>query len=173
MEFREIQECVLDAHKDLVQEIHSLSEESFMLSRENKWNAGQHLKHILLCFSPFERTLAVPSILEKFGASGKRSRSYREFKEQFESHVGNMESLDKFIPTQVMFSEREELSEELLRSTVKTLDLLGELSEEELDSYQAPHPRIGLLTLREFFYFNEFHARHHLDLVRKELDFKV
>ena len=42
-------------------------------------------------------------------------------------------------------------------------------SEKKLDRYQAPHPALGKLTIREMLYFTIFHNVHHARLVAERL----
>lgn len=43
------------------------------------------------------------------------------------------------------------------------------MSDEILDTYQIPHPIIGLISVREMIYFTLYHYKHHLKAINKLL----
>ena len=43
------------------------------------------------------------------------------------------------------------------------------LSEKDIDTYRAPHPLIGKLTVRELVYFSIYHVGHHHKSIQKLL----
>ena len=51
--------------------------------------------------------------------------------------------------------------------TKELTDVSEQLSEEQLDSVQMPHPLLGLLTAREWLQFVASHTNHHFRIVEK------
>lgn len=40
-------------------------------------------------------------------------------------------------------------------------------SEEELETYNCPHPVLGKITVREILYFTIYHVQHHHETIKK------
>ena len=66
-----------------------------------------------------------------------------------------------------MPASKQELVENLKGINSKFLVRISLLTGKELDTFQVPHPLIGLLTCREFLYFTHYHTLRHCETIKK------
>ncbi|HSY77734.1 MAG TPA: DinB family protein, partial [Bacteroidia bacterium] len=133
----------------------SFTEDQFFQSPvPGKWSAAQNLEHLFMSTKPLAGLFGTPEIMvEKWGKSNKPSRSYDEVVELYLQKVGNVGAgIPAFTPQETELTKGEQIIKFDMVNE-KFLDRAGKLSETDLDTYQAPHPLIGLLTVREFLYF--------------------
>ncbi|NBX80802.1 MAG: DinB family protein, partial [Flavobacteriales bacterium] len=43
-------------------------------------------------------------------------------------------------------------------------------TEDDLDKYVLPHPLLGKLTLREMLCFTIYHVKHHVEIIKRDLE---
>jgi DNA-directed RNA polymerase subunit L len=46
---------------------------------------------------------------------------------------------------------------------------ISKWSENQLNSYQLPHPLIGKISVKEMLFFTDYHIKHHQKAIRKAL----
>lgn len=74
---------LVEKYSEFVQRIHQLSEEAYLFHPSpGKWNAAQHLKHLVLAVQPlvYVYTLPEAAIEAKFGRVERRNQTYEELK---------------------------------------------------------------------------------------------
>ncbi len=161
------QEIIADLsakHDAFVNYIHSLNEQEFTASINQKWTAGQQLEHIFKSVFPLARVTASQETLAKmnFGMAGRASKSYDLVMSEYELQISKgAKATAPFEPAAVGVEARAGLISKL-QSTVDQLNnQIENFTEQELDEYLVPHPLLGKLTLREMLYFTGFHVVHH------------
>jgi len=155
----------LKNHFELTDYVNSLSESDFMFSMNNKWTAGQQIKHISLCLLPIDQALTSKDFLEKkFGKVDRPSLEYESVLSNYKSALeSGGKAPEKFVPEKNSFLDKQELIKELKNLLHSITNKLENYAEIELDSFVLPHPLLGMMTLREFFYLMSFHGTHHLE----------
>jgi len=161
---KEIIQNLLSNHNDFIELILSLSENDFLLVKNDKWTAGQQLQHICLAVSPLAQGLRLPVFFLKlfFGKANRPSKTYDALVEKYHDKLqkGGVASR-RFVPKPVRFDQSIALTEKLLRSVKQLCKNIENLSEQQLDAYILPHPLLGKLTVREMMYFTIYHVTHH------------
>ena len=97
------------------------------------------------------------------------SRSYNAIVAAYLDKVGNVKNNTFVSSPENMPATKGELLDCLNGINKKFLVRVSLFTEDELDKYQAPHPLIGLLTVREFLYFTHYHTLRHWETIRKIL----
>ena len=146
-----------------------LGEQQYVYSQEGKWTAGQQISHLFLCLQTISGALASKTMIEgKFGLRTRKKMDYNEVIHTYKAGLQNGgKALERFLPPPVTIEEKS-LTEDSLRGILALLQL-QHYTEDELDTYMLPHPFLGLLTIREFFYLMTFHASHHQEQIEKNL----
>ncbi len=136
----------------------------------NKWSAAQNMEHLFIAVKPLVGLFGKPQVMiDKWGKANHASRTYDEVVSVY---------LDKLKTAGVLpFNPLDLATEPTKAEQIMKYDLIseqfmesaGSFNEEELDSYQVPHPLIGLMTAREFIYFTLYHNRHHREALDRLL----
>lgn len=158
-------------HEEFLEYISSLSDTDFMRSVNGKWTPGQQLEHVYLCLVPMAKVLPSKQyILEKFGAIDRNVLDYDEVIKTYKTALNaGGKAPEKFVPGVVIIDRKAVLTEDS-NQILKAIDLsLDGYSEEELDTLVLPHPLLGKLTIREFFFMMAYHATHHLNQTKLNL----
>ncbi len=149
-----------------------LNKTNFEAADVEKWNAGQHLAHLILSVTPLVKVLTLPKFMLSmiFGKANRKSKTYDELIEKYLFKIKNGgKASGKFIPSNIQF-ENKEIELKKLTVLIKNLNRkIKNLGDNDLDKYILPHPLLGKITLREMFYFTAYHARHHKELVQKQI----
>ena len=152
--------------------INELTNEEYSFSYQQKWTAGQQLEHIVLCVKPLVQVFSMDKemIAQNFGLSDKASRTYEvllsDYKEKL--HEGG-KAPTRYVPETVLPTQREALTEALLKMTQNLCSKIESFTEQELDTLSIPHPLLGSLTLREMLYNAIYHVEHHQDQAKQNL----
>lgn len=137
--------------------------EAMQQGPEGAWTAGQHLLHLIKSTRPLTVGLGYPRILLrlKFGAiSG--SGSYEDVVTRYRTVLDNGgKAMGEYIPREVPASEHAQMVARFRAEIAKLCTNLSQWSEKNLDRTGAPHPLIGMLTVRELMYFTIYHIGHH------------
>lgn len=169
---QELIDKLKENHTAFTDYINTLTPEEFMLSRNEKWTAGQQLDHIRLSAKPVTQALAMPKLALKamFGKANRPSKSYDELvtKYKLKLQEGGV-ATSRFIPIEVTFAQREQLIKSVNDVVGKLCKQLLDYSEKDLDELILPHPLLGKLNLREMMYFTIYHVVHHHATTEKSL----
>jgi hypothetical protein len=169
---QELIDKLKENHTAFTDYINSLTIEEFMLSRNEKWTAGQQLDHIRISVKPVTQALAMPKmgLRAMFGKANRPSKSYDELvaKYKLKLQEGGV-ATSRFIPEEVSFDQKEELIKAVNDIVNKLCKQLFDYSEKDLDELILPHPLLGKLTLREMMYFTMYHVTHHYTATGKNL----
>jgi DinB superfamily len=165
--------AMLDQNRQAMTDyVNSLSDAQFVAQPNGKWSAGEHLQHLFLSTRALNRVLNGPR--EFFDQWPRTDRPSRNIEEVKNAYLSMLAGLTAVAPASVLprAEDIENRAEVIARFDNITRDLAETLTnwiEEDLDSYQVPHPRLGMLTVREFFSFSAYHILHHLEPMRARL----
>ncbi len=159
-------------HRQFIDLLDSLNEKEFELPVNNKWTAGQQMKHIYLAVSPLSKGLLLPAFVIKmvFGRANRPSKDYEGLVKKYHDKLqaGGVASAP-FIPKPVSIAERQQLKGKLLSAVKKLCRHIEGFTEEQLDACILPHPLLGKLTIREMMYFTMYHVQHHQRSIMQSL----
>ena len=153
---------------DLIASVENVPETLFFQQpHPEKWSVGQNIQHLFQSSKPLVGLFGKPESMEQFGRSPRSSYSYEEVATRYKTALQT--------PPPFLLAYRhldtEGSKADMLANyrslTAKLLERAALFSEADLDSYQIPHPLLGLLTVREFLHFTAFHTRHHHDIIGK------
>jgi hypothetical protein len=156
---------------DIEKTASSFTEEKFFQNPvPGKWSAAQNLEHLFMSAKPLAGLFSSPEVmLEKWGKGDGKSRTYDEVVELYLQKVGNVGAgVPAFTPQETELTKGEQIIKFDMVNE-KFIDCAENLSEEILDSYRAPHPILGLLTVREFLYFTLYHSKRHHSAIKNIL----
>jgi hypothetical protein len=149
----------------------AMTPEQFERVTGEEWPAADYLKHLILSVKPFARVVSMPldKLRDMFGVPDRDSMSYEDFVELYHRRLGEGMRAE-LVPavTPVEYRLPPDMTD--LKSTLLTawnegndrlIAALETLDEASLDSYQLPHPAVGLVTLREMLYFTVYHNNMH------------
>lgn len=148
-----------------------MTPEQFNAGTAEEWSAAGYLKHLILSVKPLAKALQLPPerLREMFGTPDHPSRSYAEFTALYNQRLADgvrAEDMDRVVPTFYRFpegvtDEKAYLLETWDESNRRLLDAVAQWDEGALDSYQLPHPALGMVTLREMLFFTVHHNMMH------------
>jgi hypothetical protein len=147
----------------------TFTEDTFFERAESgKWSVAENLEHLFLSAKPLVGLFGTPQIMaEKWPQANRPSQSYDELVALYLSKVGSMANAPN--PTAPQNTEPTK-SEQVVKYVFiheRFIERAEALHPEILDTYQVPHPLLGLLTIREFLYFTLYHNRHHKKAINK------
>ncbi|UOQ74028.1 DinB family protein [Hymenobacter cellulosilyticus] len=165
-------EALTAAHEDFAGTVEALGAPDFLLKPPGKWNAGQHLDHIIRGVSRVGGALMLPGMVQGllFGRTDAPAGSYEELVSRYQQVLaGGFKATEGFVPDEVGADQQRELPEKLRAEVARLVRRAAGYSEQQLDTLLLPHPALGKLTLRQMLYFTLYHVRHHQRLVLEGL----
>ena len=145
--------------------INSIPEEQFFHKPANsKWSVAENVEHLFLSVKPLVGLFGKKDMmLANWGKSGRASGTYDELVSTYLERLSKLPSGVAFGPVApvAITGSKDEIIGKLNSIHEKFTERTEALTEEELDTYQVPHPLLGLLTGREFVYFTAYHTVHH------------
>lgn len=151
--------------------VNGLSDREFESAPEGKWTPGQQLEHLARSIKPLALALYLPkSVLRfRFGKANRPSKTYEELVAKYKAKIQpGYVPQKQYLPRNVPVSERDKWSKKLSRYVDQVCRHIRTFPEDQLDLMVAPHPAIGILTMREMMYFTMYHAEHHRNLVERD-----
>jgi hypothetical protein len=149
----------------------AVSDAVFFDNSNGKWSIAENMIHLEKIAKRIAGALSMPKEqLANFGLATKPSRDYDEMSESYSLANQGLVIVPKaFAAAQTAEDTRTSVVEAFTKSHAFLGAAIAEFSEEDLDKYQMPHPLLGLLTVREMFYFTVFHIGHHQKAIDKVL----
>ena len=168
MEKQGILNRIQDEVNALIASVEKISESDFFQQpHPEKWSVAQNIAHLFEVSKPLVGLFGKPELMEQFGRSNRSSQDYEGVKNTYQT------ALKKPIPLLLVYrhinteGSQAEILSNYQSLTAKLLARAAQFSEADLDSYQIPHPLLGLLTMREFLHFTAYHTGHHYDIIEK------
>ncbi len=173
MNKHEIAQLLEMNHLRFEQQLKGLPDNQYYYSPVAKWNAAQHLDHIIKSVKPVSMALSIPAFILQwsFGTANRPSRTYTGLVDKYNQKLSEGYTVSArfsagIIPAGKRDSMLAQLTHLIKRLSQKTIAI----DEASLDKYILPHPLLGKLTLREMLYFTAYHVNHHALLVEKGLE---
>lgn len=151
-------------YNSFIDYINKLTDEEYSFSYQQKWTAGQQLAHMILCTKPLVQvfSLNTSTIAEKFGLSGRSSRSYDVFLNSYAGKLtAGVKAPGTYVPGPVLPDQRGELGNALAIMIKDLCAKIENFTDEDLDALSIPHPLFGSITMREMLYNMIHHVQHH------------
>ena len=166
---QELIEQFYNNHQEFINYVSSLTDEEFIYSINQKWTAGQQLKHIYLTLIPFPKALASKEFLiQNFGKIDRPTWDYDTVLENY--FKTSLQAPERFHPEGLITSdEKNKIISDIQETLIIVQNLLNNYSEEEFDNLILPHPLLGKLTIREMFCLMSYHPTNHLYQIEKIL----
>lgn len=161
------------SHDNFANYIDSLANEKFNAQLNEKWNAGKELDHIVKSIEPLAKILcSKTTIIENFGVIDRPTLSFIDLRNKYKDILKNGgTAIGRFVPEQEIGADRKaELVKKMLNYIHIIKTNLTNFSEDELDNLVLPHPLIGPLTIREMIYFTIYHAEHHVQNIKRNIE---
>lgn len=165
----EIQIALKGAIADIEATLTKIPEDHFFYKSGEKWSIAENVQHLFLAVNPINIGLALPLFLLKIFGGSEKSRSYDTIVSLYQEKLseGATASLP-FIPKAIHTEgKKEKIISTFIKAHHKLMGLLSELTEEQLDSYNMPHPILGKITIREMLFFTLCHIKHHHNTIKK------
>ena len=156
----------------MIDYVTSLSDEQFVAQPNSKWSAAETLQHLFLSTRALNRALSSPrEFFDQWPRADRPSRSFADIKAAYLAALAGspVSAPDSVLPRAEDIGSRTDVAERFDTITHDLMTTLDNWTETDLDQYQVPHPRLGLLTVREFFGFSAYHILHHLEPMRARL----
>ena len=173
MKNNEIADLLNANHARFVHQLKGLREDELYHSPQGKWNAVQHLDHIVKSVSAVTFAFSVPKFIVawKFGKSNRPSKTYDGLVDKYKQKLlDGYPSSGRFSAGDVTSVQKEKLLARLTSQVSKLSRKVSMIDDAALDTYILPHPLLGKLTFREMLYFTAYHVNHHAALVEKGLE---
>lgn len=148
-----------------------LSETAFMRGTAENWSPADYLKHLILSVKPLAKAVSLPieQVEALFGRAAHPSRPYEIITALYQARLSEgfrAEDNQGVLPVTYRFPEGLEDMQAYLVNTwndanERLLRAVQTWAETDLDSYQLPHPAVGMLTIREMLYFTLHHNTTH------------
>jgi hypothetical protein len=134
---------------------------------DGKWSVAENVEHLFLTVKPLVGLFGKKDFME--ATWGRHTGASMSYDEVLEAYLQKLRittiTTNPFAPQTLL--SREELLENLHSINQKFIERATAMSEDELDSYQIPHPLLGLLSCREFLHFTRYHTLHHLKAIEQ------
>lgn len=156
----------------MIDYVNTLSDEQFTARPNGKWSAAETLQHLYLSTRALNRALSNPrEFFDQWPRADRPSRSADEIITTYLTVLAGLTAAapDSVLPRIEDLENRADVTERFNSISQALLSTLENWTEVDLDQYQVPHPRLGLLTVREFFLFSAYHIVHHLEPMRVRL----
>lgn len=139
-------------------------------SVNGKWSVTQNVEHINIGLLRVSNYLTLPksSIESNFGLSERASTSNETVVKVFENAFRNgVKATAPFIPGLNLETSVDQLVSQGKNLLEVFISNLQNWSEEELETFNCPHPVLGKITVREILYFTIYHVQHHNETINK------
>jgi len=139
-----------------------------------KWSVAENMQHLVLSVNTTTLAYSLPKFMVKWvgGKPTRESMSYDELLAKYEKKIadGAIASA-RYVPKPIEVKYgKEKLLQRWNKVTTSFIKAISDKrTENDLDHYQARHPLLGPITLRELGYFTIFHTKHHLETIHKRL----
>lgn len=149
----------------------ALSPEAFYDHPPEVWSPAENLQHLIQSVSPVVRAMQFPreKLSARFGLADRPSQPYADMVAQYKHLIsGGVQAMGQYIPVlDAAITDQGAVQAQILANWRQVGDdlttTLDGWNEADLDSYQLPHPILGVLTMREMLFFTLYHNQHHLN----------
>jgi hypothetical protein len=135
----------------------------FFDNSNGKWSIAENLIHLDKIAKRIAKTMAMPKEqLANFGLATRPSRTYQGMIDSYISSIkAPLEAPKALVAVQTAEDTHDSVIEGYKKAHAYLAGTIAHFSENDLDTYQMPHPLFGNLTIREMLYFVILHIKHH------------
>ena len=172
----EISRALRSVHDESVAYWRSFTPDAFAASLGGGWSAAETVRHLNKSIRPVAMAMRLPRLVLRlrFGGAKAPSRSYDEMRRVYDAALAAGADAGRFAPSPRPPEEPAAARERILAEHAAVVDALveatGKWSETALDRLRLPHPRLGVLTVREMLFFTVNHNQHHVAVVRRKME---
>ncbi|MFQ5526307.1 MAG: DinB family protein [Thermoanaerobaculia bacterium] len=166
---KEIREEWSRLHGEIAAAVDELDLEEFLAPQGEHWSPALHIRHLVTANRALSRGMSAPRFLLaiRFGVNRKGSRSFEEVRDLYRGALaaGGMATGPYDPSRRSLDMEPEDLRALVMKRWHAAGSELGRAidswPETALDRYQAKHPLLGTMSVRELLYFTLYHNAHH------------
>ena len=154
----------------------SLDERAFFAPQGDRWSPADHVRHLRKSTAPIETVLRMPRLVLRlrFGSGSSRSRRFIELRDTYRGALARGGQAGRFAPSPMPLptdplAARRTIMGQWQSACDGVARAVPAWSERALDRAWAPHPLLGLLTIRELLEFTVYHTSHHLTIVAERI----
>ena len=134
-----------------------------------KWSIAENIGHLIISNKGVVKALGAPKeFLKTFGKPNGPSRTIIELLKTYKIELAKGIKAGPAFTYQL--NEKEDANTMLTNFESinnRFCERIENWSEEDLENYCIPHPRLGKFTVREMAFFTVFHSNHHLKAIQK------
>lgn len=165
----EIHAGLVRLEKEITTYLEALEPDELLAPQGEAWSPERHLRHLTKSVGAVAAGMRAPKILLrlKFGRPRKPSRSFGEVVDLYRAALSaGAEATGRYVPSdrpeEVSAKEwRDGVFSRWRRASGALSGAVERWSETALDRHQAPHPLLGVMTVREILFFTLYHNAHH------------
>lgn len=170
----ELQNAISSAAKGYCEYCRSLTDEEFFgQPPEGKWSPAQQTRHLITSTRMAGLALRLPKFMVRIiaGKPNRPSRTYDELVNRYRTKLAEGgKASGRYVPKPISPGiGKEKLIGKFESAMDRFADQTGNQEEKSIDSYLAPHPLLGKISLRELIFFTIHHTDHHLENVSRML----
>lgn len=143
--------------------------EELVAPQGEAWSPDRHLRHLTKSVGAVAAGVRAPKIVLrlKFGRPRHASRSFEEVVAVYRAALAaGGQASGRYLPSERPADAspaawRDGVLERWRKASRSLSGALERWSDKALDRYQAPHPLLGNMTVREILFFTLYHNAHH------------
>jgi hypothetical protein len=165
----DLSQQISEAYTLFTSDVKNLAYADANLCINHKWSVNQNIDHINLSLTQLNKYFLLPKgrIQSVFGRSNKTEVTMAAFilklKQTLKTGVkSTLTFTPNFSPknTQDLILQGQQIINEMVKALMLWTD-------EDLDTYNCPHPVLGNVSAREMLYFSSYHIKHHNKTVKQ------
>jgi hypothetical protein len=170
MEKQTLKQQLVKEHSAYTDYVGTLNESDFNFALPEKWNAGQHLQHILISLTLLNKAICNPKYIQSVEEMEPK-RALMAYDTLVAVYLAKIKKGAKatapFIPELILIEQRPQLIKDVQTAVAELCLQLDAYEEEQLDALTILHPLLGTITIREMIFFTIKHAEHHCQLTKQ------
>ncbi len=161
---QELKIALEDSFKSIASDVENIEETHFFAPIGEKWSVAENILHLTQSAKGLNQGMALPKTFleQQFGKIDRPTLSYEGVIDKYLTvlEIG-VTARGGFLPQMPENPSKAILLSSFLKHHQTLADFLNDWSETELDEYCIKHPVLKILTIREFYYFMDYHILHH------------
>lgn len=166
----ELKEALKERFGGVAYEIEGIEENRFFSPIGDKWSIAENILHLTQSVKSLNQALALPKemLVAQFGKIDRPILDYDGVVNAYLATLGTgIKARGAFVPLLPESPSKSTLVSSFIKHHETLANYLDEWSEAELDEIAIRHPVLKLMTIREMYYFMDYHIGHHQKAIRK------